>query len=200
MSCVKPPSSSCKPVKHDSDTTLAKLVRSYQVHNRPDSINELEFFRNMPSIELAVYHASLAINGNNKRFSHQYRIPLTALKRAEALLITFASKLRGFNTFHELQVFLGDLLLSVQGLGELYVYDTALRLGSFLKLSPQYVYLHAGTRTGARALGLNVSEGFLSVSSLPKEIRNLAPHEIEDFLCIYKGHFDKGIPLRPTFY
>jgi len=83
------------------------------------------------------------------------------------------------------------MLSSVRGLGDLYIYDTALRLGSFLKLSPKHVYLHAGTRAGARALGLKLSEDFLRVTALPKTIQVLEPHEIEDFLCIYKAHFAK---------
>jgi hypothetical protein len=51
------------------------------------------------------------------------------------------------------------------------------------------VHLHRGTRTGARALGLDTSRSFLKPTDLPKEIRSLRPHEIEDFLCIYKHHF-----------
>jgi hypothetical protein len=75
--------------------------------------------------------------------------------------------------------------------GELMVYDTALRIGAFLKLEPVSVYLHAGTKTGAKALGLTVSgKKNINVTDLPKEFRKLKPHEIEDCLCIYKDNID----------
>jgi hypothetical protein len=53
------------------------------------------------------------------------------------------------------------------------------------------VYLHAGTRAGARALGLNWRATTLAVHDLPAELRVLAPHEIEDCLCIFKNNFEK---------
>jgi hypothetical protein len=43
------------------------------------------------------------------------------------------------------------------------MYDTALRIGAKLKLFPTKVYLHAGTRLGARALGLDDSAATLKV-------------------------------------
>jgi hypothetical protein len=51
---------------------------------------------------------------------------------------------------------------------------------------PTKVYLHAGTRRGVRALGLDYSADVLKVSALPKELRSLEPHELEDILCIFK--------------
>jgi len=45
----------------------------------------------------------------------------------------------------------------IPGLGELYVYDTTLRIGAKLNLFPDKVYLHAGTRLRERALGLRTA-------------------------------------------
>jgi hypothetical protein len=191
MRCTPPAAPICKPARVDVGADLAALVRAYRLHNRLDSLDELKFFREMPSLELAIHHASLAINNREKRFGHQCRIPLALLKRAKILLGAVSSRLESCRSFHDLHALLGSMFSSVRGLGDLYIYDTALRLGSFLKLSPKHVYLHAGTRAGARTLGLNLSEGFLRVTALPKTIQVLEPHEIEDFLCIYKAHFAK---------
>jgi hypothetical protein len=191
MRCTPPAAPICKPARVGAGAGLAALVRAYRLHNRPNSLAELKFFREMPSLELAIHHASLAINNREKRFGHQCRIPLAPLKRAKILLRAASSRVESCRSFHDLHALLGSMLASVRGLGDLYIYDTALRLGSFLKLSPKHVYLHAGTRTGARALGLSLSEGFLRVTALPKTIQVLEPHEIEDFLCIYKAHFAK---------
>ena len=66
------------------------------------------------------------------------------------------------------------------------VYDTSLRVGAYLGLTPRFVYLHAGARAGAKALGLNAGTKKLAMSDLPHELQVLAPEEVEDFLCIYK--------------
>jgi hypothetical protein len=157
------------------------------MHNRPGAVEELAFFRTMPSLELAIHHAGFAIDPRDKRFSHQRRIPRAALRKATALLSKNVVQVKNCNSFHYLHLFLWSLLKPIHRIGELYVYDTALRLGAFLGLTPKRVYLHAGTRTGARALGLDVSTGFLKVADFPKAIQSLAPHEIEDLLCIYKA-------------
>jgi hypothetical protein len=75
------------------------------------------------------------------------------------------------------------------GLGELYFYDTALRIGAKLGVLPQAVYLHAGTRAGATTLGLIVDGSVLLKSELPELPQKLQPHEVEDVLCIYKKYF-----------
>ncbi|PIP91025.1 MAG: hypothetical protein COW79_04555, partial [Bdellovibrionales bacterium CG22_combo_CG10-13_8_21_14_all_38_13] len=85
-------------------------------------------------------------------------------------------------------------LASIHGLGELYFYDTALRIGASLKLFPDKVYLHSGTRLGGIALGL-ASKGQKTIS--PKDIptiftSKLNIYEIEDVLCIYKSCFKSG--------
>ena len=77
-------------------------------------------------------------------------------------------------------------LSGIRGLAELYYYDTALRIGASRSLMPKHVYLHRGTRDGARALGLDWRADLLDPRALPKELAVLEPHEIEDFLCIYK--------------
>ena len=81
--------------------------------------------------------------------------------------------------------------MTVGGLGELYVYDTALRIGAKLNLLPNKVYLHAGTRSGAEALGFDGKATVLNVSDLPRELQKLEPHEIEDVLCIFKADLKK---------
>ena len=71
-------------------------------------------------------------------------------------------------------------------IGRLMVYDTSLRVGARLHLLPDRVYLHAGTRVGARALGLDWRADHVAMAHLPRALRLLGPHEIEDCLCIYK--------------
>jgi hypothetical protein len=71
----------------------------------------------------------------------------------------------------------------IPGIGDLTVYDTAIRIAAHRGLSPRRVYLHAGTRDGARALGVPRDRAWV----MPRELRRLRPMEIEDCLCIYKA-------------
>src|SRR5262249_27216325 len=74
----------------------------------------------------------------------------------------------------------------IHGIGELTIYDTALRIGAKLDLEPTVVFLHGGTRKGARALGLDWHKEFIARDAFPSEFQPLSASEIEDVLCIYK--------------
>jgi len=97
-----------------------------------------------------------------------------------------AARLEQTADFDELHQRVDQAIGSLHGIGELTVYDTALRIGARLGFLPERVYLHSGTRVGARALGLDWRATVLDVSDLPRELRDLRPHEIEDCLCIFK--------------
>jgi hypothetical protein len=68
-------------------------------------------------------------------------------------------------------------------------YDTALRIGFKLNKLPEDVYLHAGTQKGSAALKLTGHRSVLGIDQVREkypEFSRLKPHEIENFLCIYK--------------
>jgi hypothetical protein len=168
---------------------MRSLVARYRKEHAPNTARETEFFRTMPSVELAIHHAALAIDGDDRCFDHQFRIIRSARRHAQTILSHAVARMRACKTFHELHSLLKGLLSPVRGLGEMYVYDAALRMGAFLSLSPEFVYLHRGTRTGAKALGLDVKREYLEQHELPDALRALPPDDIESFLCIFKNQF-----------
>ncbi len=89
-------------------------------------------------------------------------------------------------SFADLITRVANAVRPVCGIGELYIYDTALRLGGHLRLLPREVYLHAGTRRGAQALGLDPRSESVPPHCFRPVLQRLRPHEIEDVLCIYK--------------
>jgi hypothetical protein len=93
-----------------------------------------------------------------------------------------------FDALHALVLRLID---PIPRIAELTVYDTSLRIGAKLGLYPRTVYLHRGSRDGARALGLDRHAPFLRVEELPQPFRRLEPFEVEDCLCIYKKFFSR---------
>jgi hypothetical protein len=181
--------------------TLDLIVRTYIRRVRPRAQAELDWFIRQPTLRDATKNAALARSSKGKRYSHQRRIKRAAIQEALSILPNESDRIKRCRTFAELFKLIDTALEDVSGIGELYVYDTSLRIGAKLNLFPEKVYLHAGTRLGARALGLpNVPT--LSVSEFPKEFRALKPHEIEDALCIFKDEFASSrripVPADPT--
>jgi hypothetical protein len=165
--------------------TLTEVVLAYRQNYRPGARPELEYYANLPSLEEAVARASRAERPDGKRHDHQTRIHQNALHQVERRLAK--TSLRSYTSFATLHSFLDRRIGSVPGVGELMVYDTALRIGAKLGFEPEVVYLHRGTRSGMRALGLNIGRAFIELHELPRPLRSLRPHEIEDCVCIYKS-------------
>ncbi|MEW6241261.1 MAG: hypothetical protein AB1564_10685 [Chloroflexota bacterium] len=162
------------------------IVRKYISSIRPLVQAELDWFKSQPSLSKAVKNAGLAINSEGKRYSHQRRIKRGLLPRVEKILSKNIKAIERCSSFDELFDLIDVLLMPVDGIEELYVYDTSLRIGAKLNLFPTKVYLHAGTRDGAKALGLNGKQKTVKPSDLPNDYHILKPHEIEDVLCIFK--------------
>lgn len=87
----------------------------------------------------------------------------------------------------------------ILGIGELAVYDIATRVGAFLGLAPDKVYLHAGTAEGARVFGVR-SKPWLPVERevFPKPLANLPAADIENLLCIYKARLRRVVGRATT--
>lgn len=171
----------------DSNMSFQAITRAYIRYNRPNSQAELGWFHQQPTVRSAIKHAALAINSQGKRYRHQCRLRKATLENARRVLLANSRHIAQSRNFDGLFALLHGLLSSIKGIGELYVYDTSLRIGAKLGLLPTKVYLHAGTRLGAKALNLDGTANALEVSKLPSEFQQLEPHEIEDILCIFKA-------------
>lgn len=91
-------------------------------------------------------------------------------------------------------------LIRIKGIGDLTVYDTAVRIGYSFGLHPEKVYIHRGAKTGAKnLLGRKAVHGrkFLYMHELPIEFQSLTPMEVENCLCIYKNSFLTGKLIEP---
>ena len=168
---------------------LQAIVRTYTRQIRPRTQAEIDWFARQLSLDDAIEKAALAVNSRGKRYSHQRRLTKAALKQAFRTLRDRSEAMEEARDFDELFRIIGAAVKPIHGIGELYIYDTSFRIGAKLNLFPTKVYLHAGTRRGVRALGLDASGVTLKVSLLPKEFRALEPHEMEDVLCIFKDKF-----------
>ena len=172
--------------------TLAAVVRAYVANHRAKAADELDGFRIEPSLPAAIERAGMAQRRDGKRYDHQRRLSREVLRTATAAL--HRASLADAKNFADLHRRVKEALGRVSGVGELMLYDTTLRIGAHLGLLPETVYLHGGTRQGARALGLDWRADHLEVADLPGEgLQALALHEIEDCLCIYKDRLKTSV-------
>jgi hypothetical protein len=183
------PSASLYKGDGDSKEDLRSLVTEYRKEHAPKAAEESAMFRRMPSLGLAIHHAALAIDEQEKCFDHQALIIPSARQKAKEILTRESARLDAVRSFDELHVLVDELLSPVRGIGELYIYDAALRLGAYLRLLPERVYLHRGTRDGARALGLDVSRPYLEIHETPAALQTLSADAIESFSCIFRNRF-----------
>lgn len=166
--------------------TLEAMIRDFVDRFRPGERDELAFFKEHP-FTVALDHAALAKDCRGKRFSHQRRLTRESLAKARGLLFEKQDELKRMQCFEGVLKIVQGITRQVRGLGELYAYDTALRISAALGYEPVAVYLHAGTRVGAKRLGISTSRDYVSTLDLPVALQKLPPHEVESFLCIYKN-------------
>lgn len=147
---------------------------------------ELAHFAQLGSLEDAITWAALGVDERGKCHAHQRRLTQLNLHRSRYRLLASRDEIKSCQSFSELLALIYLESGRIKGLGDLYCYDTALRLGAYLSLAPERVYLHAGTRVGARALGFDSDTESIRLDQLPGAFLQLEPYEAEDLLCIYK--------------
>jgi hypothetical protein len=147
--------------------------------------------------EASIARAVLSEDSDGKRNSHQWRIPKLVLDRAKRKLLSEANAILQCTDFEALYTSIDALIRPIPGVGELLIYDTAQRLCLAMDLpEPEVVYLHAGTREGARCLGVRGRTAV--IQALPKEYRRLSSFELEDLFCNYKRHLaGEALPDGP---
>jgi hypothetical protein len=166
--------------------TIEQIVEEYQRDHQQRAHRERRWFSHQRSLPEVIENAALARSPSGKRLAHQRRIPGRVLQESCDRLLAISDRLQQATSFEELHHIVASAILTIEGIGALTVYDTALRIGSYLRLEPKKIFLHAGTLRGARALGLAATGEFLEPTDLPTEFSTLRPFEMEDILCIYK--------------
>jgi hypothetical protein len=174
--------------------TLADTLRVYDAE---DHTAELNRFRNMPSLVDAIRTAADSKDKDGVPYPHQgknWNFWPDAIPEATRILSSAERDFQGCHTFEQIHRLVKDLTRRITGLGKLYCYDVAFRIGAFRGdgYLPQRVYLHAGTRQGAKWLGLPWKRDYLEMSDLPEALRQRPAWEVENILC----HHAKLCKLR----
>ena len=182
----KPPSPCPKPT--GKGETLADLIQEFMDEVADRQRSHRDQYRNFASLTEAVKHAMGVVG---KVPDHQRRVGREVLQEACKRLLLYTDEIQACKSFAKLLDLVEQYTANIQRFGRLAVYDTANRLGIYLHLDPEVVYLHAGTQKGAKALDLDTGRGYLAMDELPEPFRRLEPWECEDFLCIYEARLAK---------
>lgn len=190
---------SCFPrAKSIEKTSLVQLVEEFLEQDGCCPRDEVDGFRNL-EIEAAIRKAARARDENGNFYPHQWNLREKypdVPKKAELILVKCTAKIAACDDFDALHDLIKhELKGHVKGAGEMYCYDTAFRIGISMGIYPQKIYLHRGTRDGAKALGIYMKgRDVMKMSELVKkypEFKKMKPHQIEDFLCIKKDILHK---------
>jgi len=100
-------------------------------------------------------------------------------------------RLHDADNFDTLFRIINNVGSKIDGIGDMLIYDAAERIGEYLSLSPDKIYLHAGTREGAEKILGEIDGSTIKKEMFPEPIRssNLSCADIESMLCMYKDIF-----------
>lgn len=169
----------------DMDRAFEELVSNFLVQCRDQGREDLRSFSRSGTLEGVITDSARSIRPDGSKHPHQWRIPRTVLDDARDRLLPLQGAIAAARNFDDLHQRVERAIQPIRGVGALLVYDVASRIGAFLGLEPDAVYLHRGTRDGARLL--NHRGRTVAVAALPRAFHCLTAAEIEDCLCLYKG-------------
>lgn len=185
-------------------TSLAALVRDWKMRTAPGGGLDLkrddvvEFCREADGWKQAVSRAVASRRPNGKMHNHQSKVKEADRQEFGHRILWEWPKANNQwpQTFDEFHDRLEEL--RPHGIGPVTTYDVAVRVGAFLKLEPQSLYLHAGVRQGWLALcpvePFGVPRRWAGIHRIrqpwwPIEVTGWKADELEDFLCTYRELF-----------
>ena len=185
-----------RPAREPLDT-LAACIRDFQWRRAPGGGMDV-FADDIPArcaaangFEEAVWIACESRRGNGRMHSHQTKVPKDARREFAHRIVEYGranAANAGPNTFDQFY----DVLWEIRpaGIGPLTTYDVATRVGAYLELEPDKIYLHTGAWAGWKALwGPHPLAHATRVRRelWPVPLRELSADMAEDFLCTYRS-------------
>jgi hypothetical protein len=158
-------------------------VRHYARYHRPRLHAELEWFVTQPSFDALLDEAVHARDNRGKRLSHQRRLAKGVIPDAYVAITGIRANLRAASDFDEIYDAIDSACGGIPGSGDLYVYDTALRIGAHFHLYPTRVFLQTGALDGAKRISRKYKARSVPLADFPEAYHALAPFEMENLLC-----------------
>jgi hypothetical protein len=170
-----------------SAATLPGLVVEYVNERLPEKLRERLAWGALPG-NVALARSAYGRDAWGVKHPHQYRLTDAALSAARTLAMARGESFFAARDFETLLHLAREIQHAIYGLGRMWTYDFAERIGAHLEIGPTHtVYVQCGALVGARNLDLRVRSGRLLHAELPAALRVLEAGEVEDFLCIKKS-------------
>ncbi|QFS49062.1 hypothetical protein [Nostoc sphaeroides] len=176
-------------------TSYTDIFNHYREHFYCRVEQEYSWYKQPGNLRDAVERAFLSINEKGEIEDHQsrYGIPKCLPLAAEIALEHLDTQcIIDFDNFNSIYQFVRSVRKKVKGFGELANYDVAMRIAHYQGCGElQVVYLHAGVKTGFRALGLNEkNRRIIPIEEFPEPFNQLSGDHLENLLCLYKKMLD----------
>lgn len=173
---------------------IKKEIEHYQIGSGNYLQNVKTAFEKF-NLKEAIEKAAKSIDptNDNKMFSHQRRVGFKVANRGYELLKQREDDLRSCQSFEEILAITDEVSKQIYRLGQLWSYDTALRIGFQKEIYPKNVYLQSGVKNGYKKIfNQNSKNRFEEKNKFPKELQILEPYEIENFLCVWGNDKQKN--------
>lgn len=203
----------------DKDVEGRVINQYFIFDNHQDYLEKyLGTFANLDNLtEVIIYSVNGFFKLTNKGLSffiqhgHQYQwtdhngnlrgIASEILNQVRDNLLMNIDVLKAVKDFAELIKVVNDS--RVRFFGETAIYDTSLRIGSYLKIEPEQVYLHTGSKKGAEELEIkgylpsgSSNQKSLPMAVMPDELKPFKPAYLEHFFCVAKERLAKMEPRK----
>lgn len=171
--------------------SLENEIIEYKANGSIHMENMKSFYEKL-AIETAIKYASTGKNPDDKMNQHQWRVGYKKGLLGSNELLAVLAEIKKCRKFEDIFSLTEKVKADIHGLGELWSYDTALRIGFKLKIYPQQVFIQRGVIKGVKKVlnGKRPMGRSLPINVFPHELHVLTAYEIENFLCIY-GKGDK---------
>jgi hypothetical protein len=168
--------------------SLQSEIADYR-ENELRELHELERFFKSLSFHSAIEYAASGVTPHRKIHPHQRGIGVKPLRQSAALLKKYTPALRKARSYSDLFIITEAVKSVLKGLGDLWSYDTALRM-AFNRgkmFYPRAVFVQRSDMKGIKKIFLKmpIKQRTLPLKIFPKEIQSLKPFEIENFLTIW---------------
>lgn len=182
------------PVKNHKVYVMSDLefkIVDYNSRFLPNLLGLKEFFEKLDSLQSAIENAAMANDPDGKMNAHQRRLGKKKCLEATRKLFSFEIEMSKCESFEGIFELTERVKNNTKGVGDLWSYDTALRIGFYLHVYPKNVYVQCGVKEGLKKMTENIPiKRFVDKSLLPKQLQSYDSYMIENFLCIYgsKSH------------
>ena len=168
--------------------SLQSEIADYR-ENELRELNEMERFFKSLSFHSAIEYAASGVTPHRKIHPHQRGIGVRQLRQSAVLLKKYTPVIRKARSFANLFIVTENVKSELKGLGDLWSYDTALRL-AFNRgktFYPRAVFVQRSDMKGIKKIFLKIpmKQRTLPVKIFPKEMQSLKPFEIENFLSVW---------------